>query len=212
MLERDIGLHKFDNDAMHRMKHCHCGGKPPFRHTYSSECGCSLVAIRLNLCFLLVSNASTNRTSSITSTIYSLVVGPHRFEALIRRNTLRLSRKRLKSWSTERTFQDGLPQLKGSERLKLHAVSPSAQDSDEEAEDEMTIESFVDTCGLKPRVAPTLARFIKPHENRYGRPRSPPRIGKCYYWLVQLISPIEFDLTLEMLQVNKRNDTAITLT
>jgi hypothetical protein len=69
--------------------------------------------------------------------------------------------------------------LKGSERLKLHAVSPSAQDSDEEAEDEMTLESFIDTCGLKPRVAPTLARFIKPHENRYGRPRSPPRIGKC---------------------------------
>lgn len=68
--------------------------------------------------------------------------------------------------------------VKGSERLKLHTASPTAQENDEAAEDEMTIQSFVDTCGLKPRVAPTLTRFIKPHESRQGRPRSPLRMGK----------------------------------
>lgn len=62
------------------------------------------------------------------------------------------------------------------ERLKLHASSPSAQESDEATEDAMTIQMFVDTCGLKPRVAPTLTRFIKPHESR--RSRSPARMGK----------------------------------
>jgi len=68
---------------------------------------------------------------------------------------------------------------KGSQRLKLHADTPSAVESDEIAEDEMTIQTFVDTCGLKPRVAPTLTRFIKPHESRQGRSRYPTRMGKC---------------------------------
>lgn len=65
---------------------------------------------------------------------------------------------------------------KGAQRLKLHADSPSARESDETVEEEMmTIQSFVDTCGLKPRVAPTLTRFIKPHEGKQGRPS---RMGK----------------------------------
>lgn len=66
-----------------------------------------------------------------------------------------------------------------AERLKLHATLPSAPEQEESAEDEMTIQTFVDTCGLKPRVAPTLTRFIKPHESKQqGHPRSPSRMGK----------------------------------
>lgn len=73
------------------------------------------------------------------------------------------------------------------ERLKLHASSPSAPDSEETGEEEMTIQTFVDTCGLKPRVAPTLTRFIKPHESKQGRPRN----GKLcvWIWCLSLVSP-----------------------
>lgn len=65
-----------------------------------------------------------------------------------------------------------------SERLKLHASSPSAPENGDDAEDELTIQTFVETCGLKPRVAPTLTRFIKPHETKQVRSRSPTRPGK----------------------------------
>lgn len=69
---------------------------------------------------------------------------------------------------------------KDSERLKLFSSSPSASSTDKAANNEMTIQDFVDTCGLKPRVAPTLTRFIKPHDVsvRQERLRSPGKTGK----------------------------------
>lgn len=76
---------------------------------------------------------------------------------------------------------------KGPERLKLHAASHTVQETDESSEDEMTLESFVNTCGLKPRVAPTLTRFIKPHESRQGLPRSPVRMGKYLLFMACVV-------------------------
>lgn len=78
-----------------------------------------------------------------------------------------------------RNISGRVASAKEPERLKLHAALPSAKENDEAGEDEMTIQSFVGTYGMKPRVAPTLTRFIKPHENIKGRPRSPTRMGKC---------------------------------
>jgi hypothetical protein len=53
---------------------------------------------------------------------------------------------------------------------KFHdEAASSAPESHQVAEDKMTVQGFVSTCGLKPRVAPTLARFIKPHDISQGR-------------------------------------------
>ena len=56
-------------------------------------------------------------------------------------------------------------------KFHTEAVS-SAPESPQVAEDKMTIQGFVSTCGLKPRVSPTLTRFIKPHDVSQGRPLS----------------------------------------
>jgi hypothetical protein len=49
-------------------------------------------------------------------------------------------------------------------RYNTEVASSPAKESDHAAEDELTIQGFVSTCGLKPRVTPTLTRFIKPHD------------------------------------------------
>ena len=78
-----------------------------------------------------------------------------------------------------RNISGSAASAKRSERLKLHPSSPSASRTDETAREEMTIQKFVDTCGLKPRVAPTLTRFIKPHDVSLRQHSwSPIKLGK----------------------------------
>jgi hypothetical protein len=62
-------------------------------------------------------------------------------------------------------------------RYSAEVASSPAPKSDQAAEDEITIQGFVSTCGLKPRVAPTLTRFIKPHDIAQGR-----AVGELAHW------------------------------